>query len=815
MSRMTTEAMGRNAFTDIAHAPQPPQLLQSSNASLHSKNSSASSGASSASNANNSSDLTANRLRIHATIYRKSGWVQVKEDGLISFRWPKKFLVLSESSLEFYKNDEKTELSMRIPLLHISGCFKNQIKTFCFEITHRSKSTFVSVKTEKELNMWIDCILAKCPKEGFSKPITVTHETHVGFDPSSGQLTGVPAKWMALLKGSNITSEDVAADPTAVIDVLNTYSELVSPDPGQSDKGSSAFSSSPFSNPSMSASSRLINDITKPYSSANDDKYLLPRRVPPPPPSSSSAGPAASGNAANTKFVPLRKAPEAPVAKVAPQPKRNSPPKPVGQVPPTPPTFKSNVKNAHQPAASDVTPPKRINPNLKLNTNVTTPGQTAYSTPSYKQPSPVNHSPLSYKHPSPVNYSPAQPYSHSSPHSAHQVSPGSENQVAVSKPSPYDRQYTSPYGSQPGHYRPQQRPVQPHHQPVTPKNKMAIAAASTAAKESPYEHPSLAKKKLANGSPGQKAGGRDRRISTLSEAQVMAKLRSVVTNTNPAPYFQVIEKAGQGASGSVYLARSLKMRNRQVAIKQIDLNKQGRKELIVNEILVMKDSHHENIVNFIEAYLNGSADLWVIMEYMEGGCLTDVIDNNPDITEEQISSICYETTKGLQFLHKKNLIHRDIKSDNVLLDAQGNVKITDFGFCAKLTSEKSKRATMVGTAYWMAPEVVRQKEYNEKVDVWSLGIMAFEMVEGEPPYFNEEPLKALYLIVSNGTPTLKNPDDLSSEFMDFLSVCLCVEVKYRATTDELLQHRFFNKACSTFELSKLLQFKYDSSSIKH
>uniref|UniRef100_A0A060T7W0 non-specific serine/threonine protein kinase n=1 Tax=Blastobotrys adeninivorans TaxID=409370 RepID=A0A060T7W0_BLAAD len=345
------------------------------------------------------------------------------------------------------------------------------------------------------------------------------------------------------------------------------------------------------------------------------------------------------------------------------------------------------------------------------------------------------------------------------------------------------------------HYHHQDKPQSPaphaqQHQKVPQKPNPAAAAASAALE-------------------GSKKKEVEKRISTMTDAQIMQKLRSVVSSQDPLPLYQKLKKVGQGASGSVYVARpltSIMAQHRRIAIKQMDLSSQPRKELIVNEIIVMKESQHPNIVNFLESYLRGSSDLWVVMEYMEGGALTDIIENNT-LSEDQIATICRETCKGLQHLHSKNIIHRDIKSDNMLLDAQGHVKITDFGFCAKLTDQKNKRATMVGTPYWMAPEVVKQKEYGAKVDVWSLGIMAIEMIESEPPYLNEEPLRALYLIATNGTPKLKRPERLSKEIKSFLSVCLCVDVNYRASSDELLNHEFLKKGCPLQSLSVLLNYK--------
>jgi serine/threonine protein kinase len=203
---------------------------------------------------------------------------------------------------------------------------------------------------------------------------------------------------------------------------------------------------------------------------------------------------------------------------------------------------------------------------------------------------------------------------------------------------------------------------------------------------------------------------------------------------------------------------------------------------------------------YLDGYLQDD-NFWVVLEFMGGGSLTTVLEQFPTITltEPQIAYICLESLKALSYMHSLHRLHRDIKSDNILLGDNGEVKLADFGFATQLTIKQMKRNTVIGTPYWMAPELIESHDYGPKVDVWSMGIMVREMLEGEPPYMDLPSAKALFLIITKGLPELKNASKSSVELKDFLKLSLAKAASNRPDAIELLFHPFLTKACSTKE----------------
>jgi hypothetical protein len=346
-------------------------------------------------------------------------------------------------------------------------------------------------------------------------------------------------------------------------------------------------------------------------------------------------------------------------------------------------------------------------------------------------------------------------------------------------------------------------------QPASAAAPTHTAAAASAPTTDPHPHPQPQPQLQVPTLTLQTPKPPMRRARQLvDEHAVMQELSSLVSPGNPFHKYERGQTLGSGASGIVYLCR-LKQHvagdmgdSVAVAIKMMELAKQQRKELILQEIKVMRSNNHPNLVNFIECFLADSV-LSMVMEYLDGGPLTDVV-TECIMCEEEVASVGRECLKALDFLHSKNIIHRDVKSDNVLLGLSGHVKLTDFGFCASLNSRDSRRHTVVGTPYWMAPELVRKESYGNKIDIWSFGIMIIECLDGEPPFLNEKPLKALYIIQQvNYKPQYKEPEQKSHELRDFIDHALTMNPDTRWSANRLLQHPFITTRASDTHLRGL------------
>lgn len=264
-------------------------------------------------------------------------------------------------------------------------------------------------------------------------------------------------------------------------------------------------------------------------------------------------------------------------------------------------------------------------------------------------------------------------------------------------------------------------------------------------------------------------------------------------------------RIGAGSFGSVYLGMNATtgelMAVKQVALKPELLNDENQKvskdssnlhkkmvDALQHEMSLLKELHHENIVTYYGSSQE-KGNLNIFLEYVPGGSVSSMLNNYGPFEESLIINFTRQILIGLSYLHKKNIIHRDIKGANILIDIKGCVKITDFGISKKLSplnNPKEKRASLQGSIFWMAPEVVKQTATTDKVDIWSTGCVVVEMFTGNHPFPDFSQMQALFKIGTDVTPEI--PSWAQGQSEDFLMKTFDLDYKSRPSAIELLQH---------------------------
>ncbi|KAJ8261095.1 hypothetical protein COCON_G00168180 [Conger conger] len=263
---------------------------------------------------------------------------------------------------------------------------------------------------------------------------------------------------------------------------------------------------------------------------------------------------------------------------------------------------------------------------------------------------------------------------------------------------------------------------------------------------------------------------------------------------DPRESWDTLGELGDGAFGKVYKARN-QATGALAAAKVMEVRSEEQLEDYIIEIDILAACRHGNIVTLMGAiFFEGW--LWILIEFCPGGALDDImLELERGLSEQQISEVCCQTLQALSYLHQHHMIHRDLKAGNILLTLEGQVKLADFGVSAKNDSTLQRRATFIGTPYWMAPEVIqcdtcKDNPYSCKADIWSLGITLLEAAEMEPPHHNLNPMRVLLKITKSPPPTLTNPRLWSSHFQDFLRRVLQKNPETRWGAQQLLAHPF-------------------------
>lgn len=600
----------------------------------------------------------------------KDGWAKVKEEGggFMKAFWNERFLVLREKQLDFLKSSSSSKTANTILLRDVSHITRSDNYPFSLELTREGNKVWIlKFDTDTDVYNWMDSIYDRVPSMGgVSHPTGFAHRVHVGFDPVTGGFVGLPVEWERLLKGSALTKDDMAKNPQAVMEVLQFYTDKLAvraddpkmyssltPTPSvehgrEKQLGYAAGNSVAPPRPQPPATNRQDSYSRSPAGTGysrdqSTDRYGAPKRQD-----------TALGQDSRQTEEERRKRQEESRRRAESERRRaeeeqertRRQAKEDREYNESLP--KSKVPLAQQEIGGFVgdSSSRDASPSAQGKYSATRPAPPAPSVSKSGQPGsqlPIRQMQSQRAAPGP----PGSANGSSTPQkmaptsgSPYAVKPGGTSTATNGQARNEDQKpAASIQGSPAGQVKPLNVTTK---QPTGAPKETAIKQAEAA----------LTKKE-----PTEKS--KEVRMSAMSDAQVMERLRSVVTLSNPLESYNKQKKIGQGASGSVYVARIresapsqtakdlIKMYGprAQVAIKQMDLRSQPRKELIVNEIIVMKESRHDNIVNFLDAFLQEETfELWVVMEFMEGGALTDVIDNNASISEDQIATICYEVS---------------------------------------------------------------------------------------------------------------------------------------------------------------------------